>query len=92
MPDQPDWLDDQFDDWGDRYVEIYEDMAHGTDALNDPMLQALYDAAFVDIEFHGADLTAVREALYDYVQSEYGYAFEDYFDWEAWREAYGSSE
>lgn len=81
-----DW--DEFLDWSDTESQLFEDMAHGTDALDDPLLQALYNAAYFDMDLHGRELNAVREALHDYVLDQYDFDFAEFFDWEAWREAY----
>lgn len=31
----------------------------------------------------------LRQALHDYVEAEYDLRWDDYFDWDAWREAMG---
>lgn len=77
------------DDWSRFENQLWEDMAEGTDFLNDPYLQALYEASFFEFGQSPGATATIRDALYVYMENEYNVNFDDIFDWEAWREAYG---
>lgn len=88
-----DWLNSQYSDWNEGYKDVYEHLAHGTDALNDRIAQELFDAAYVAMDYADTGLLqGIRDSLESYLMSEYGINFDDVFDWEAWREAYGTTE
>jgi hypothetical protein len=75
-------------DWSEFEMTLYESMAHDTDALNDGMLQSMFDLAYFDQDVSHDVRENAREWLDEYLADEYGFDFDDWFDWEAWREAY----
>lgn len=68
--------------WFDAFGEGFED-SHA---------QALYHAAYFEMEYSGDALQAIRDELKDYLQEYYDIDFDEVFDWEAWREAYDGTE
>lgn len=89
--DEDEWLNPQYTDWSTDYRSVYEDLASGTTALNDRIAQELFDAGFVSMDYADSGLlNGIRESLSSYLMSEYGIDFDDVFDWDAWREAYGT--
>jgi hypothetical protein len=78
-------------DWSDFEMDMYERMAHDTDALDDPMMQSMFDLAYFDQDVSHDIRENAREWLDEYIADEYGFDFDDWFDWEAWREAYGEA-
>jgi hypothetical protein len=78
---------DQFS-WGSDFENAMWDNVAGVD---DRHAQALYHEAYFAMEHSGDELTAVRDALQDYLLQEYGIDFYAEFDWEAWREAYSEA-
>jgi hypothetical protein len=70
-------------------MNLYESMAHDTDALNDSMLQSMFDLAFFDQDASHDIRENARDWVDEYLADEYGFDFDEWFDWEAWREAYG---
>lgn len=69
---------------------LFDDMAgHDSRMFNDPWVQNLYDAALFDYDISKNDRAAVMTALRDYMMDEYGVDFDDAFDWEGFRAAYG---
>jgi hypothetical protein len=83
----PEWVEDP--DWSETEIRLFEDMAHDTDALEDPHLQALFDTAFFNFDVSKETRKGAREALNDYVKEVYDFDFDTWFDWAAWREMYG---
>jgi hypothetical protein len=76
-----DWLT-----WSDRTRDAYGEAFNVSDEiLRDPFVLTAFEDAFFKKE-EGA-----QEALIEYLREEYGYEWEDVWDWEAWREAYGEA-
>jgi hypothetical protein len=69
-------------------MNLYESMAHDTDALNDSMLQSMFDLAFFDQDASHDIRENARDWVDEYLADEYGFDFDDWFDWDAWRDAY----
>lgn len=75
----PKWLD-----WSDRTQHAYETAFDAPDEiLSDPLVLRMFENAFFE---HSRD---AEVALINYLFDEYGLEWEDVWDWEAWREAYG---
>jgi hypothetical protein len=73
---------------------IWDTMASNADYafFDDTTAKALYhEAFFAPGDWDPSQLQAIREDLRDYLMNEYGFDFDAEFDWEAWREAYGSA-
>jgi hypothetical protein len=75
-------------DWSEFEMNLYERMAHDTDALNDSMLQSMFDLAFFDQDASHDIRENARDWVDEYLADEYGFDFDDWFDWDAWRDAY----
>ncbi len=91
----PSFEPEPFDNWSDAEQEQWLDMVEssGHSELNDDAaLMAFYDIAFNTPrgEMSGDDRAAVMEGLFDYIRDVYDFDFSDHFDWEAWREMYGT--
>ena len=83
----PPWA--EFPDWSETELNLFERMAHDTDALDDPHLQALFDTAFFNFDVDKETRKGARERLTEYIQEVYDFDFDQWFDWAAWREMYG---
>lgn len=88
------WASD-YDQYTTRQQEIFDAMVDttGLDEMRDDRLLT----AYVDVLFNGdpGELPVGRErddimgALEDYLRDQYDLIFEEVWDWDAWREAYG---
>lgn len=86
--DDDDWLAENLD-WSDRQERLFENMAHETDALDDEMLQQVFHVGWFDPDVGHEERMAARDWVESYILDEYGYEFDDWFDWDTWREMYG---
>lgn len=78
--DLPEWLD-----WSDRTQDAYEFAFDAPDEiLSDPLVLRMFENAFFDHD------SAAEVALINYLYDEYDLIWEDVWDWDAWREAYGA--
>lgn len=68
--------------WADTFGENFMDRT----------AQALFHEGYFAMEHQKEELSAVRQALQDYLADTYGFDFEAEFDWVAWREAYEGTE
>lgn len=84
-----DWLAANLD-WSDEQERLFLNMAHDTDVVNDEMLQQVFNVGWFDPDVDSEYRVAAREWVHDYVESYYGFDFDAYFDWEAWRDNYGA--
>lgn len=76
--------------WSHSEAEIWYDAFGQYDQIfDDRIAQALYDYGFFNFDISPDERQAIRENLYDYLMDEYGIDFDQVFDWEAWRAAYG---
>lgn len=82
-----DWAEGR--DWSESEFDLFERMAHDTDALEDSMLQSMFDLAYYDDDVDHDIRANAREWISDYVEDVYGFDFDEYFDWDAWREEHG---
>lgn len=55
----------------------------------DAQVSQLVSAAYFDSDIDADTRLELRQALHDYVEAEYDLRWEDYFDWEAWRQEMG---
>lgn len=76
------------DVWTDKQAEIYEDTFPNPTLSSDPVVEALFFHGYMDMEIDTPERNAAREALYEYLNDEYGVDFDEVFDWEEWREQY----
>ncbi len=81
-----DWT---FDDrnimgWDNREFHFIENLPNFDEVLNDSFALNLINAAYMDFDSRTAQ--EWRDLLSEYWQDEFGYDFDDYFDWEGWRE------
>jgi len=56
---------------------------------SDAQVSQLVNSAYFDRNLDADTRYELRGALHDYVEAEFDLRWEDYFDWEAWREAMG---
>lgn len=88
MPNDDDWLAENLD-WSDRQERLFENMAHETNVLDDEMLQQVFQVGFFDFDVDHDTRMRSREWVAEYVEREYGFLFDEWFDWETWRDWYG---
>lgn len=77
--------------WSQREANLYADAFSPIGAFDDPVAQALFNEGYFNRDIPADDRSAIREALNDYMLQEYDVEFNDIFDWDAWREAYGEN-
>lgn len=76
--------------WSDTENILWQD-AFGSE-FNDPVAQAMYHSAYFEPgTWDSSQVSAIREALADYLSDTYDLEFDEVFDWEAWRESYGNA-
>lgn len=78
-------------DWSNSERDMWQDAFEPIGAFDDRVAQALFNEGYFNFDIDSSDRMAIREALDDYMMSEYGVDFNEIFDWEAWREAYGEA-
>lgn len=76
-------------DWSETESEIWQNSFGDFDAFYDPVAQTLYNEAFFNFDAREGEVSAIRNALEEYLATEYGIDFDAEFDWDAWRDAYG---
>lgn len=75
--------------WSDTESEIWQNSFGEFDVFYDPVAQTLYNEAFFNFDAREGEVSAIRTALEEYLEREYGIDFDAEFDWDAWRDAYG---
>lgn len=77
-----------YEDWTPEFQELWDDMAVPWEEMRDvdlEMAEFMFEEGFM--RYHGeappADIQFAREEFFDIIGEEY----EEFFDWEAWREA-----
>lgn len=79
--DLPDWID-----WTDAQEHAYEVAFNAPDeVLSDPFVLGMFEDAFI------RHMDEAEQALIEYLYENYDLIWEDVWDWEAWREAYGEA-
>lgn len=78
-------------DWSDAEKNLWHDTFDPIGGFADRQAQALFDAGYFNTDISSDDRSAIRDALSDYLMDTYGVDFDEVFDWEAWREAYGEA-
>lgn len=76
-------------EWSETESEIWQNSFGDFDAFYDPIAQAMYNEAFFNFDAREGQISAIRDALEEYLAAEYGIDFDAEFDWDAWRDAYG---
>lgn len=76
-------------DWSSRQDRLFLEMAHDTDVIEDRVLQQMFHMGWYDQDVDTRTRMFAREWVQERVQVEYGFDFDQFFSWEAWREAYG---
>lgn len=82
-----------YDDWPEEFQEVWDrleisDAFEGMDSGQKEYAEFMFEEGWMtyeDEKSHPSDIEFAREEFWDLVGLEY----EDYFDWEGWREAMG---
>lgn len=75
--------------WSESEKDLYSDAFADTDIFADDVAAALFNEGYFNFDLSSDEINAIRDALDDYLMDEYGIDFDNVFDWEAYREAYG---
>lgn len=76
--------------WSSTEERLFEDIGERNEQIfNDELLQQAFDVGWFDMNVSSEYREAAREFVIEWLDSEYGIEFDDVFDWDAWREAYG---
>lgn len=59
--------------------------------VGDPAIAAMIKDAWLNPDIDSDQRVMMRQGLRAYVWQTYGVQFDDIFDWDAWREAYGEA-
>lgn len=78
-------------EWSETEQTLFADAFEPVGAFDDSIAQALFNEGYFNFDISSDDRVAIREALDGYMMDTYGVDFNDVFDWEAWREAYGDA-
>lgn len=88
MPHDDEWADGL--GWSSIEERLFEDIgSRNANIFDDDLLQAAFDIGWFDMNVSSDYREAAREFVYEWLDQEYGIDFDDVFDWDAWREAYG---
>lgn len=79
------------DNWSNNEKDMWVGAFEPIGAFDDRHAQALFNEGYFNFELPSDERVAIREALDEYLMNEYGIDFDEIFDWEAWRDAYGAS-
>jgi hypothetical protein len=85
-----DWMAENLA-WSSRQQTMFESMAHETDALHDELLQQVFDVGFFNMDVSTEDRIAARAYVVEALREDYGFEFDEYFDWRQWRDDYAES-
>lgn len=77
--------------WSESEKGMWTDAFDPIGAFDDRTAQALFNEGYFNSDRSATDRGAIREALDDYMMDNYGIDFGQIFDWEAWRDAYGTA-
>lgn len=75
------------DGWSPFEKNLYEN-AFGELPYSDRTAETLYHEAFFNFDAREGEITALRDALSQYLAAEYGIDFNSSFDWDSWRDWY----
>lgn len=76
--------------WSSTEERLFSDLGDANEAVfDDPLLQQAFDIGWFDMNVSGEYRESAREFVVEWLSSQYGIEFDDVFDWDAWREAYG---
>lgn len=88
MPHDDEWAENL--GWSGIEERLFEDIGERNEQIfQDELLQQAFDIGWFDMDVGSDYREAAREFVYEWLESEYGIDFDEVFDWDAWREAYG---
>lgn len=88
MPHDDEWAEGL--DWSNTQEHLYGDIgAHNEAIFQDELLKQAFDIGWFNMDVDHRFREAAREFVVEWLDTEYGIDFDEVFDWEAWREAYG---
>lgn len=88
MPYDDEWAEGL--GWSSTEERLFEDIgARNENIFGDDLLQQAFDIGWFDMNVSTEYREAARDYVVEWLDTEYGIAFDDVFDWDAWREAYG---
>lgn len=70
---------------------MWSDAFEPVGAFDDRVAQALFNEGYFNFDITTSERSAIRDALHDYMIDTYDVDFDEIFDWQAWREAYGTA-
>lgn len=78
--------------WSELEEQLWHDIIDARPMISgDEKAEMLFHAGYFSDGLTPGEYDAVKDALSEYLQEEYGFEWDDYFDWEAWREWYDAS-
>lgn len=83
-----DWEEHNPHNWEDIPGQLWDDVTNGR-GWEDEYGKFLFDNAFIAEDLNSEERAHSRDLLKDWIIEEYGYDFDDVFDWETYREWYG---
>lgn len=86
--DDDDWAEGL--GWSSTEERLFADLGNANqDVFNDELVQQAFDIGWFNMDVGSDYREAAREFVVEWLHNEYGIEFDDVFDWDAWREAYG---
>lgn len=76
--------------WSNSAAEMFYKTFGDFNVFEDPTAQALYEDAYFNFGASTRHINDVRDTLDDYLTQTYGINFDEWFDWEEYRERYGN--
>lgn len=73
-------------DWGDKEETLFTSLPKWQDIMNDPMAMVLLHAGLFDLDATIAERNVAQAMIDEYWPEEFGYDFDEFFDWDGWRE------
>jgi hypothetical protein len=84
----PDWDNYNPYGWEEEVAHLWDDVTVGDGWEHDSYGKMLFETAYVERDVSPDVRAAAREMLESWFEDRYGYAFDEQFDWDDWREWY----
>lgn len=91
--DSGEWESHDNKNFGEDYGRLYDDVfgEQAGSGWDDDFAKMLFDIGFVHPDEAPDVNAAARDMFFEWMDQEYGIDFEASFDWDTWRELYGSA-
>lgn len=73
-------------DWDSDVERMLKSMPDYKQFMQDPVSQMLLHAALFDYDVEAGERLVARHMIQEYWEDHWGYEFDDFFDWDGWRD------